>query len=97
MSISIFLNKSQCLFQDPHSKDLIGLGNVDNGIYIFDKEVVCETTQDIKLWYARMGYMSYNKLKMIADSSCNNISFANTYKFNKDVISLCAICPLAKQ
>lgn len=47
MDILIFLNKSHFLFQGPHTKDLIGLGNADNGVYIFDKETVCCVAQDI--------------------------------------------------
>jgi len=48
MGISILLNESQCFFQDPHNKDLIGLGNINNGVYIFDRGAICGATQDIK-------------------------------------------------
>lgn len=33
--INVVFNKNKCIFQDPHSKNLIGQGKEQVGLYIF--------------------------------------------------------------
>lgn len=60
-----------CIMQDLHSRNLIGLGKHQDGLYILeptqDKKIALKVgkTSEDKLWHSRLGHTSVDKIKTI--------------------------------
>ncbi|XP_071738670.1 uncharacterized protein [Rutidosis leptorrhynchoides] len=92
-STSMNSNMSDCFIQDLMLNKVVGIGDEQDGLYVFNKSVIGinnnSTACSMKLWHSRLGHPASQVLNILKD----NLNISN---FNNDT-EPCDICHQAKQ
>lgn len=97
LSCFVQITNDMCAIQDQHSRELIGVGERQDGLYYFRQmpmvkaNTVSGSTSSMELWHKRMGHPSVKIVKLLP--SVSSSSSENENRLNK----ACEICFRAKQ